>query len=385
MLSKSSKNKIKWIINVAVLLVVTGLSIFYISKKGVVTIESLKQVKWYAFLIVFGFFILGYLLLSLIDWFIYKSMTNKMTYPKCFVNTMSGQLGSSATPYKIGHFPLMLYYQHHQGVELSHTLTCVIKCQVIYSITSIFLYTIVVITLGALGLTINFNGTVVALWLVVSLGLIFHVAVFVGIILLSFIKPLQEKFLCICGKVLVKLKKANTWQEYADKKRVKFQIYREQIADVFLHIHKNLHTMGLYLVYMLLSGSLQYISYLLISGASFDFGTALTFYVLNLASAYITNIVPIPGGAGTAEILFSMVFTTVIADAFIGSTLILWRTSTFYMAIVFELIVFVSATIIRNVQIARKKSKEIDVLDNSNENANESVVSSVSEEEKEDE
>jgi uncharacterized protein (TIRG00374 family) len=91
---------------------------------------------------------------------------------------------------------------------------------------------------------------------------------------------------------------------------------------------------------MLLIGSIQYISYLLITGNSFSIGQLFGFYTLTLASQYITNIIPVPGGVGTSEVLFRIVFALVIPDTALGAVLVLWRMGTYYIPIIIETVVF---------------------------------------------
>ncbi len=335
------------IINVTVILAVTVLAFIYLTKSKIVTSESIKQVTWYNYLILFGVFLLSLILVSSVDFFIYRSFTRSMSFDKCFVNTLSGNLGSGITPFKSGHFPLMIYYQNRVGVPVGDTITGLIKCQIIYSATSIVVYVGVVLSLIITGATITFNNTTIALWLVVSLGLTFHIAVFVAIVILAFCQPLQNKALKIWTNFLFKIKKISDKESYILEKQFRLSIYKEQITIIGKSTYKYLLPCALYIVYMIFLGSVQYIAYLLISGASFSLNSLFVFYTLNLASSYITNIIPVPGGFGTSEFLFPLVFAYVIPDSLIGATLILWRVSTYYLAIIFEFIVFLFAMFIK--------------------------------------
>ncbi len=328
------------IINVAIIIFVALLSFIYLTKSKVITLDSVKAVKWTHVLIVLGLFILAYAVVSLLDLFVYRRFTDRMNYPRCFANSLTGNLGSGITPFKSGHFPLMLYYQNRAGVKFADSLSALVKCQVIYSFTSIIAYFVIVIVLAVGGFFIVFYGKTVSLWLVVSLGLIFHIAVFGCIILLAFIKKLRNFLLLLWAKILLKLKRIQMVEEYVAEKDVKLDEYKKQLIAVFTRIHKYLIHFALYFIHMLILGTVQYVSYLLVSGKAFSISDAFVFYTLNLASAYITNLVPVPGGMGTSELLFPLVFASVIPFEIIGVVLILWRVSTYYLPIIINFIVF---------------------------------------------
>ncbi|MDY6366981.1 MAG: lysylphosphatidylglycerol synthase domain-containing protein, partial [Clostridia bacterium] len=259
----------------------------------------------------------------------------------------------SVTPYRIGHFPLMAYYQIKDGVSPINTLTGLVKCQVVYSITSIIVYTGVVITLAALGSSVNFNGRTVNLWYVIGLGLGFHIGAFILTVFLAFNLPLQRWVLKITAKAIGKFKKSFDKQKFIDEKSLKLQLFKEQIKIIGKKFYYYLIPSSIYAIYMVFSGSAPYLCYLLISGAAFNIHELLTFYVLYLSSAYITNIVPVPGGAGASEVVFKMIFESVIASATIGSVLVLWRASTFYFAVIIEIAWYLAFTVVKTVKLKK--------------------------------
>ncbi len=346
-MENKSLSKRNIIINISIILLVTGLVIFYLTKSEVVTAKSIGMIKWYNYIIVFAFFFFALVLVSLVDFFIYRSFTNTMPLGKCLLNTVSGNLGSGITPFKSGHFPLMFYYQNRARVPMGDTVTGLIKCQIIYSATSILVYTVLVTTLGIMGTSIDFYGSTVKLWLVVSLGLGFHLVVFIFIVILAFCRKIQDFILSIWAKFLVKIKKLENVDEYILEKSQRLNLYKEQITIIGKSAYKYLAPCFIYFVFMLISGTVPYLSYLLISGTAFSFSTMFTFYTFYLASGYITNIIPVPGGLGTSEFLFPLVFASVIPNSQIGAVLILWRVASYYLAIIIEFIVFLFAVLIR--------------------------------------
>ncbi len=346
-MQNKSLSKRNIIINLAIILLVTGLLIFYLLKSQIVTAETVKMVKWYNYIVVFAIFFLGLIFVSAVDFFVYRTFTNSMPFGKCILNTVSGNLGSGITPFKSGHFPLMIYYQNRAGVSVSDTVTGLVKCQIIYSGTSIVVYTAVVTTLAIMGVNITFNGATVALWLVVSLGLIFHIGAFTAIVILAFNGKIQRFALTLWAKLLLKLKKIDSVNEYLLIQGQRLDIYRQQLTIIGKNTYRYILPCLLYVAHMFTMGCLQYISYLLISGASFSVSSLFLFYTFNLASGYITNIIPVPGGLGTSEVLFPLVFASVIPDAQIGAVLILWRVSSYYLSLIIDFLIFLPAVLIK--------------------------------------
>ena len=101
---------------------------------------------------------------------------------------------------------------------------------------------------------------------------------------------------------------------------------------------------------MFIFGATKYICYLLISGARFTVFGFFSFYVLSLASEYITNVVPVPGGAGASEVVFTYIFESVIPSAILGSVLVLWRSSTYYFAVIIELLWFIVFATVKSIK-----------------------------------
>lgn len=342
-------------INTVIVILITGLAVYYLSKTEVITKDSLSLIPWYAVLLALLFFFSSLLLLSLVDFTVYRTFTADMTYLKCVKNTLSGHLGSSVTPYRAGHFPLMAFYQTNDGIKLSDTATGLVKCQIIYSTTAIVIYSVIVAILAIRGNTIEFNGQFVALWAVIALGLGFHAGAFAITVLLAFNPPLQKAVLKFSASVLGKLKKSFDKEKFISEKTEKLKTFKQQIAVIGKKFYYYALPCALYALYMFFSGAIQYVSFLLISKTDFSIDEYLTFYVLSLASAYITNIVPIPGGAGTSEVVFSMIFVAVIPQAVLGSVLVLWRASVFYFAVIAEIIWFI--VFITAKQIKRNVNK----------------------------
>jgi len=334
------KNKTKYVVDAVIIVIVTALTVLYLFKSGVLTAESLSKVTFIGFAVCFLAFIASGAVNAVIDLLIYRTFTGEIGLKRAFLTTVFGHFGSSITPFRSGHFPLKAYYHYKDGVSPDVTVTGFVKCQIIYSAVSVMAYFSIALYLLITGLTADIGGVTVRLWLVVAIGFLFHVAVFVCITVLSFNQRLQRSALKLLCKVIKKLRKNFDAESFFSTCSEKLERFKDQIKIIGKSFYRYLAPAFLYLAYMLLNGSVPYAAYLMSSGGSFYVSEFFTFYILNLASVYIANVIPLPGGTGTSEVLFTVVFAHIIADPLLGATLVLWRISSFYFPIILEFICF---------------------------------------------
>ena len=235
-MKKQDKNKI--IINACITVAVLLGAAFYLSRSKTVTAESIRNVGLTDCLIVLCFFFFALFLYALTDFFIYRTFTDSMPFRKCFMNTLAGNLGSNVTPLKSGHFPLMAYYRFVTGIPPAESVTGLIKCQIIYSTTSTLVYAALCILLAVTGTSFVFEGITVMLWVVILVGFIFHAAVLGAVLVLSFCKKIQVFILRMWGKLLFKLKKAASPEDYVKEKGVWFDNYRAETLAIYKKFYK---------------------------------------------------------------------------------------------------------------------------------------------------
>lgn len=335
---KKTLNKKNLIINFFVVLALSALSVYYLTKTDVLSAKSFSLISVFDILLVMLYFLVGMFLISLVEFLVYRTFTDKMPLNRCFYNSLLGNLGSNVTPFKVAHFPLKFYVQHSFGVPFKDTMTGVVKCQVIHSSTSIIVYTTVISLLASTKEEIIVSGNVFPLFLIISFGLLFHVGAFILTIILSFCSGFQKWALKVVSKIIKKFKKSFNADEFILEKELELKLFREQIIIIAKKFHRYILPMLLYAFYMFFSEGAIYISYLLLTSSPFVLSEFITFYLLTLASYYISNFVPVPGGAGTTEVVFSMIFIGLISENVIGSVLILWRISTYYLIVILEVV-----------------------------------------------
>ncbi|MBQ9486002.1 MAG: flippase-like domain-containing protein [Clostridia bacterium] len=349
----------KYFIDAAIIIVVAALTFYYLFKNRIITAESFSAAPWYAFIACFSVFLFWLCLSALAERLIYGSFTSEMNYGKCFASVAFGNFGSGITPFRSGHFPFIVYYQYKAGVPAGITLTGILKCQIIYSATASFVYGAITVYLAVTGLTATVADAQIKLWMVVATGLVFHIAVFAVITVLAFNPALQRGTLNLVCRAAKKFRKNFNGEKFFAEQSEKLARFKEQISIIGKSFYKYLLPFAVYLLSMAVNGGLQYFAYLFVSGENFAASGFFTFYILNLASTYVANVIPLPGGTGTVETLFTLLFAQVIAEPLLGATLILWRITSYYFPVIAEFIAFLPLTV-KTRKISEKSPQSFD-------------------------
>lgn len=338
--------KSKYLFNLFIIIAVSALSAWFLWQKGVLNQETFKNISLLAIAPVSALYFLHVALNALINFLCVRFSIKNWNYPSAFSELIYGRLGSEITPLKSGHFPFRALYFNQRGYSLYEAMTAFTECQIIASVASIINYSVIfVITLTA-NATLTVGETAVGLWLIVLVGLAFHVGALSLFLILAFVKPLQIFFINLCLKITARKKSEEEKRKFFEEQTQKYEIYRERIITMLKAPQRYFIPLFLYVADMFLSASLIYVSFLSISGASFSLNDFFLFYISALCATYITNIVPLPGGSGSSEAAFVLVFSNIIGSNLAGSVLITWRLGSFYLPVAIEAVFFACVTVL---------------------------------------
>lgn len=331
--------KRSYIFNAIIILIVTALSVLYLVKDGTFKIENLKNVTFISVASVVVVYLFSMLIWSFADYLTLKGSLNGWTFFKSFNDLIYGKLASSVTPLKSGHFPMRVYCYSRYGYSFYQALTALSECQIVASVASFLNYLVVFIVATAKKLTVSVNGTTIGLNIVVLIGLIFHFLTVCFVCALAFIAPLQKFFISFVSKIKFR-KNIEKRSEYIEAETLKYRVYKEQIVAMSKNFYKYIFAVLVYIVYMFFTSSLIYIAFLSVSGEFFCVKDFLAYYLLTIGATYITNVIPIPGAAGSSEVVFALLFKEVINDGVLGAVLLVWRLGSYYIPLILAIIQF---------------------------------------------
>lgn len=356
-----SKKKI--IFNVIFFIVVTGLTIFYLISSNVITsIKEIGKVHWWGFILIVGI-LFSYV--SLDCFIIYRNMKQikpESKYGQAYGLYFMGNLGSNVTPWKSAHFPMIGYYLKKKGFNTEENISVMATNQMIYSTILPVLYTIFFIYSIIRNQTLMVGDLNVPLFIFCLVGIITNVGYFTALMLMMYNLRFQAFILKIEVKVLKKFKKEFDPDSFTSEKQKKMEIYKTSANRMWSNFKYNIPSYIAYVLFMLLSFGLPYIIYLVITQNGFKIEEYMYCFLLCQASSYVTNIIPSPGGIGTAEFSFLTVFQAFMGDA-VNLAVILYRSTTFLFLVLIDFIFF-TIFLMKNT-LERKKEIDGKNLNNS--------------------
>ncbi|MBE5731991.1 MAG: hypothetical protein E7353_03050 [Clostridiales bacterium] len=337
------KSTTKYVLNVLLIIVLSVLTAWYLSKTQIITPTSLLSLKWTNCIFVVTWVYMCFAFLSLIEKHVYSSFCN-YPYKTAFLTTVYGALGSAVSPLKSAHFPLKVYAQKTNGMTIAQTLTGITKCQIIFSATSIVVYAVLMAIFIFSKAKLNIADMTLPTFTVVGIGFVSNVSIFILLTLISRIDKLRTVILRLLAFIASIFNRKLNKEEFMQKKTERLNLFKEQTSAIFSKFYLFIFPSLAYVLYMFLSCLAPYVSYLCVSGTGFSFNDCIRFYTCALALTYLVNVIPIPGGCVVAEFVFSVVFAP-ITGVYLSRTLLLWRFCTYYIPTTINLGIFVVSSI----------------------------------------
>lgn len=333
------------IINAAIITIVTIAAFLFLSNFNVFDdLSSIKELPIYMFLLI-GLIVIGYILCdSFIIYRSYKRIDKSVKFKDAIGLYLYGNLGSSITPSKAGHYPMKIYYMQKKGHTIDQTLSVITRTQIIYSFVNIVSYSImfIVALINNISITLS-NGTKIDLVWISLFGFIISI-LSVGIFLLAaYIKPISILLIKI-EYFFTNRKNSNiVKEEYIEEKKRRMNITRKEISGLIKNIYKEFPSIISNIFFLIFNNCLPYFIYLFLSEKPLCFNELLYYFSLYQTLSYITTFFPVPGSAGIAESSFVLVFKSAMGN-YVGACLLLWRVFNYYILIIVDLIFFIIHT-----------------------------------------
>ena len=284
-----------------------------------------------------------------------KMIHSESKFHNAYGTYLMGNLGSNVTPWKSAHFPMIGYYLKKKGFNTEENISVMATNQIIYSTTLPVLYTLFFIYSIIRNQTLMVGDINVPLFIFCLVGILTNVGYFTALMLMMYNLRFQAFILKLEVKILKKFKHEFDPDSFTIEKQKKMEIYKISANRMWSNFKYNIPSYIAYVLFMLLSFGLPYIIYLVISHNGFKIEEYMYCFLLCQASSYVTNIIPSPGGIGTAEFSFLTVFQAFMGEA-VNLAVILFRSTTFLLLVIIDFIFF-TIFLIKNT-LERKKQKD---------------------------
>ncbi len=338
----NKKKKIIYIIDIIVILLITSLTVFNLLKENPKEkLKAITNIGIVGILILLTVYLTNILIEGYITKLVIKSNDENIEYIDAIGSYCTGALFSNITPLKLGNAPSIVYCYTKSGLKLDKAIASFIEGNFIWVLNTILTCSVCMFFCYSHDITIFLGEIHVDLGLVALIGLIYNFLMLVICLLVAFNSFLQTLFIKGSSWVLLKLKRITDVDKYCKEQEGKLSLYRQVIKNFLLNFKESILVLFFYIVKNLIWGSVPYISYLLISKSGFDLGMFLYSFMLSQLIYYIGSIIPIPGASGAIEFSFLLVYNALFEQAYLVSTVLVWRTLTYFVPIVIGFVFFI--------------------------------------------
>lgn len=326
---KNEEKKISSVLNIILLVAVTGIVLYFSLKDNFETIihEILTLNVWW--LLAGGLLVVAcYYLRSLSLYNLIRKFSKTYSKGKAFKLTLTTQFLNGVTPFATGGQPFQIYILKKDGIRFGDSTNIIMQNFIVYQIA--------LVLLGILAIGYNFffhifkdSGLLKDL---VTIGFILNTLVTVGLFVIAFAKKFNKflvrktvvilhKFHIVKNKETTMDKWIESLENFHDGAKLLMKDKKSFIYNIVLNF---LSLVCLYLVPLTIVYGMGHYT---------DF-TGIESIV---ASAYVMLVgafVPIPGGTGGLEYSYIAFYGNFITGSVLSASMIMWRFLTYYLGLV---------------------------------------------------
>ena len=365
--AKNKKSTIKYVLNISLVLIATGLAIFFAIKDDAREIGHYLSTADGLFLLIILAVMAGCILVRSFILFCFAHLfTRKYHFHQAIAVDQIGQFYNAITPGASGGQIMQAYTYKKQGVQISSAVSILAMYSIVYQVVLIVFGTIsfiikydFIISIGYIqtGIKINEVPMNIPIWPLTIVGFLLNVGVIFIVFLMGYWHGFHN---FVMGPVVTLLHKIKIVKD-PDKTRENLRIQVENFKIEFRRLSTNIPFLILVVVsftaYIILKFSIPFF----VGKALHNESTNAGFWDCIFLSNYhqmITGLIPIPGSAGVSEFVFynlflneahpekGFFFMSALSEFAVGAatdvdasrtlcraSLLVWRSSTFVIPI----------------------------------------------------
>ncbi len=321
--------------NGIILVFITIIVLFFVIKDDYNDIVSALAKANLLFIIVGMFFTISYWFFkSLALHNIVKEYREKIKVSQIFKQITITQFFNGITPFASGGQPMQVYMLKKSGIKLTHSTNIIVQ--------DFILYQMALITHGVIAVLLNahfhFLEDNPLLRNLTILGFMINTLVGIGLLFVSFSKKFNHFVVNRVIGLFTKIKIIKNKEKTVENWKRRLTEFNE--SAVILRQNKMLIVRGY--IFNLLGLLCYYLTPLFVI-YSLGYGSSISILATYVSCAYVSIIgafVPIPGGSGGIEYSFLQFFGNFIHGSALSAVLIVWRSITYYLAIIIGSITF---------------------------------------------
>ena len=308
------------------LLVVTLVVLYFIIKDDIPNIlESLRSANPLFLILGIGFAFLYWLFKALALHGIVNNY-KKIKRKSILKQTIITQFFHGITPFASGGQPMQVYMLKKSGIKIAHSTNIIVQ--------NFLLYQMALITHGIIAVILNFKFNYIVnnvlLRDLTILGFTINALVGLGLLIVSFSEKFNNIVLNVLIWIFTKIKIFKDREKAIERFRNKIGEFHE--SAIILRQHKMIIARGY--IYNMIGLLCYYLTPLFVF---YSLGINISPLIVYVCCSYVSIIgsfVPIPGGSGGIEYSFLQFFGGFVTGAVLSATVILWRSITYYLAMI---------------------------------------------------
>lgn len=232
------------------------------------------------------------------------------------------QLGNGITPFAAGGQPMQMVALAQSGIDVGRAGSILTMKFIIYQ-GMIVVNFLIALVIGYQYLTETIHSWTVVLFL----GFLVHLFVIIALLMVMYWPKATDWLVQTFTKMVrpISEKKANQWQNVLEEKVANFHQESDMMRKNYMPVLKAMTVTFVQLMAFYL------IPYFILLGLGAHHVDLLLVMALNVLIVMVISLFPIPGGAGGAEIGFSVLFAQFLpSHAQLVIAMILWRLITYY-------------------------------------------------------
>lgn len=346
----------KYVLNISIILVVTGFAVFFSVKDNGVEIWDLLRTANIPYLFaLLGVSILQAAIRALILFCFARLYTRRYHIHQALATDQIGVFYNAVTPGASGGQIMQAYTFKKQGIQIS----AAVSIMAMYSIA----FQIVLVTMGTVSFIIKYDALMqlqaipfdiggfkfsIPIWPLTIFGFSINVLAIGGILLMAYSRIFHNFVMGPCVSFLHKLHIVKDPDRKRESLRIQVENFKMEFRRLFTNIPFVILIFFLFICYALVKFSYPYFCGKALGNAS-ENANLFDSIVLSNYHSMVTQLIPIPGSAGVSEYFFAKLFVNTSKPetgffyaiggakdslALCQASLLMWRFYTFILPLV---------------------------------------------------
>ena len=359
--AKKKRNaRIRYILNISIVLIVTAVSIVITFWGDVDTIiADIRKCDWRWLLSIVGVMALSMLIRSFVLFCFARLFTRHYNFSSAIACDQIGQFYNAVTPGASGGQIMQAYTYKKQGVPISSAVSALamysIMFQIVLIIYNIFAFAFkfdAIMSIDVAELTIG--GATIHLPIIVLtiLGFLLNLGLILLVLMMGYWHSFHNFIMGPCISLLAKMHILKNPDKNRESLRVSVENFKIEFRRLMTNIPLTILVAVAFTIYMTLKFSVPYFCGLALGNEHTSIQYFWDSVFLGNYHQMVTGLIPIPGAAGVSEYFFYILFlnksnpemgffykdmgasTLAECEAMTKAALVLWRSITFIVPIV---------------------------------------------------